>query len=136
MLRAINRLELVTLVVANKKIDIGQSNFIEYKVVEQGANEADNYIVELCQKGDLVITVDIPLADRVISKEAHAIDYRGELYSVENIKQFLAMRNLSPHQITNLIFDVAISFKGKADFRRTSRRLIVLASLRGYTKKI
>ena len=94
VLRAINRLELATLVVANKKIDIGQSNFIEYKVVEQGADEADNYIVELCQKGDLVITADIPLADRVISKEAHAIDHRGELYSVENIKQFLAMRNL------------------------------------------
>ena len=32
--------------------------------------------------------------------------------------------NLLPHQVTNLNFDVAISFKGKADFRRTSRRLI------------
>ena len=44
--------------------------------------------------GDLVITADIPLADRIISKDAHAIDHRGELYSVDNIKQYLAMRNL------------------------------------------
>jgi uncharacterized protein YaiI (UPF0178 family) len=43
---------------------------------------------------DLVITADIPLADRVISKNAHAIDHRGELYSKDNIKQYLAMRNL------------------------------------------
>ena len=42
----------------------------------------------------MVITADIPLADRVISKQAHAIDHRGELYTVDNIKQYLAMRNL------------------------------------------
>ncbi len=63
-------------------------------VVELGADEADNHIVELAQEGDLVITADIPLADRVVSKKAHAIDHRGELYSEENIKQYLAMRNL------------------------------------------
>ena len=51
-------------------------------------------IVELVKEGDLVITADIPLADRVISKNAHAIDHRGELYSVDNIKQYLAFRNL------------------------------------------
>ena len=48
----------------------------------------------MLEEGDLVITADIPLADRVIEKNAHAIDHRGELYSVDNIKQYLAMRNL------------------------------------------
>jgi len=48
----------------------------------------------MVEEGDLVITADIPLADRVIAKNAHAIDHRGELYSVDNIKQYLAMRNL------------------------------------------
>ena len=88
MLKAINRLELPAIVIANKKINIGKSKYIEYKVVEQGADEADNHIVQLCQKGDLVITADISLADRVISKQAHAIDHRGELYTVDNIKQY------------------------------------------------
>ncbi len=73
---------------------MGKSKHIEYVIVEQGADEADHHIVELCEKGDLVITADIPLADRIISKDAHAIDHRGELYSVDNIKQYLAMRNL------------------------------------------
>ncbi|UFH60361.1 YaiI/YqxD family protein [Sulfurovum mangrovi] len=94
VLRSIERLNLPTKVVANKKIHIGASRHIEYIIVEQGADEADHRIVELCEAGDLVITADIPLADRIISKKAHAIDHRGELYTVENIKQYLAMRNL------------------------------------------
>jgi len=94
VLKAIMRLDIPTKVVANKKINIGKSKHIEYIVVDQGADEADHHIVELAKEGDLVITADIPLADRIISKNAHAIDHRGELYSVENIKQYLAMRNL------------------------------------------
>jgi len=94
LLRSIERLSLQTTVISNKKITIGHSKYIEYIIVSQGADEADHHIVELCKKGDLVITADIPLADRIISKNAHAIDHRGELYSIDNIKQYLAMRNL------------------------------------------
>lgn len=94
VLRSIERLKIKTKVIANKKINIGRSEYIEYIIVDQGADEADHYIVERCCSGDLVITADIPLADRIISKRAHAIDHRGELYTVENIKQYLAMRNL------------------------------------------
>jgi len=94
VLRAINRLSIQTYVIANKKIVVGASEFIKDIVVDQGADEADHKIVEMVEAGDLVITADIPLADRVISKNAHAIDHRGELYSVDNIKQYLAMRNL------------------------------------------
>jgi len=94
VLRSIKRLSISTKVVANKKINIGKSQHIEYIIVEQGADEADHHIVQLCKEGDLVITADIPLANRIILKNAHAIDHRGELYSVDNIKQYLAMRNL------------------------------------------
>ena len=94
LFRSIERLGLETYVVANKKINIGKSRHITYMIVDAGADEADHKIVEMVEEGDLVITADIPLADRVISKNAHAIDHRGELYSVDNIKQYLAMRNL------------------------------------------
>lgn len=94
ILRAIERLGLETFVIANKKIDIGSSKYVRYIIVDQGADEADDKIVEMLEEDDLVITADIPLADRVITKKAHAIDHRGELYSTENIKQYLAMRNL------------------------------------------
>jgi len=94
IIKQINRLHVETIVMANKKINIGKSEFVKYVVVDAGADEADDKIVEALDVGDLVITADIPLADRVISKDAHAIDHRGELYSVDNIKQYLAMRNL------------------------------------------
>lgn len=94
VLRAINRLALPTVVVANKRINIGDSEHIVYMIVDAGADVADHKIVELVHAGDLVITADIPLADRVIAQKAHAIDHRGELYSVDNIKQYLAMRDL------------------------------------------
>ena len=94
ILKPIERLKIKTYVIANKKINIGKSHHIEYMIVDAGADEADHQIVEMVEVGDLVITADIPLADRIISKNAHAIDHRGELYSVDNIKQYLAIRNL------------------------------------------
>ncbi|MFY9085551.1 YaiI/YqxD family protein [Aliarcobacter cryaerophilus] len=94
LLRSIERLKIKTYVIANKKINIGESCQVEYIIVDTLADEADNKIVEMLEEGDLVITADIPLADRVIEKNAHAIDHRGELYSIDNIKQYLAMRNL------------------------------------------
>lgn len=94
LLRAIERLKLETIVISNKRISIGKSNHITYDIVELGIDEADHHIVEMVQEGDLVITADIPLADRIVTKKAHAIDHRGELYSADNIKHYLAMRNL------------------------------------------
>ncbi len=92
--KQIERLKLETFVVSNKPIKVGNSRHIHYLIVQAGADEADKKIVEMVEKNDLVITADIPLADHVISQSAHAIDHRGELYTKENIKQYLAIRNL------------------------------------------
>jgi uncharacterized protein YaiI (UPF0178 family) len=92
--RAIEKYKIQTMVISNKKVTISLLPTIKYIVVDAGADEADNHIVELLEKNDLVITADIPLADRIISKNGHAIDHRGELYTTENVKQYLAMRDL------------------------------------------
>jgi uncharacterized protein YaiI (UPF0178 family) len=94
LIKAINRIQLETVVVSNKHVNIGKSRLITYQYVAAGLDEADNHIVECIQAGDIVITADIPLADRAITKKAHAIDHRGKLFTTENIKQHLAMRNL------------------------------------------
>ena len=60
----------------------------------RGFDVADNHIIAMVQQGDLVITADIPLADRVVEKGGYAIDPRGELYTETNIKHRLAMPNL------------------------------------------
>ena len=94
LIRAIDKLQIETYVIANKKISIGISKKVHYIIVDAGADEADNHIVDMLDENDLVITADIPLADRTISKNAHAIDHRGETYTKDNIKHYLAMRNL------------------------------------------
>ena len=94
LLRSIERRKIPTRVIANKRIHIGNSPHIETIIVDQGADRADDHIVELLQPEDLVITADIPLADRVISAAAHVIDHRGERYSPDNIKERLAIRDL------------------------------------------
>jgi uncharacterized protein len=90
----IERLELSTFVISNKCINIGESKNINYIIVDAGADEADDRIVEMVKEGDLVITADIPLADRILTKKAHAIDQRGGIFTEDNIKEYLAMRNL------------------------------------------
>ncbi|MGB3752095.1 MAG: YaiI/YqxD family protein [Arcobacteraceae bacterium] len=94
LLRAIEKNAIETFIVSTKKVSIGDSSLLHYIIVNAGADEADNHIVKMAEEDDLIITADIPLADRIISKNAHAIDHRGELYTKENIKNYLAMRDL------------------------------------------
>lgn len=94
LLRTIERLQLQTFVISNKRISIGESKYVTYIIVDAGADEADNKIIEMIEQDDLVITADIPLADRVVTNKANAIDHRGELFDADNIKHYLAMRNL------------------------------------------
>ena len=75
LFRAINRESLLTIVVSNKQINIGNSEYISYDITDLGPDEADNRIVEMVKEGDLVITSDIPLADRIIAKKAFVINH-------------------------------------------------------------
>ncbi len=92
--RAINRLSIESIVVSNRGVFIGKSSHIRYIIVASGPDEADNKIVEMVESRELVITSDIPLADRVISKGATALNYSGIFFEEDNIKSLLAVRNL------------------------------------------
>jgi uncharacterized protein YaiI (UPF0178 family) len=79
--------------VANQRVQVPRSDFINIMQIEQGPDVADDEIAARCNRGDLVITADIPLAARVVEKGALALDPRGKLYDAENIRQVLTMRN-------------------------------------------
>ena len=93
LFKAANRHQIELLVVANNAIYIPRSQFIKFVQVELGPDIADDYIAGQVKENDLVITADIPLADRVISNNAFALNPRGELYTKANIKQVLSIRN-------------------------------------------
>ncbi len=90
---AIRREVKITLV-ANQYLTVPASPLINFIKVSSGFDVADNEIVKLCQAEDLVITADIPLADKVVEKGATGLNPRGELYTEDNIKGILSMRNL------------------------------------------
>ncbi|MFC1669914.1 YaiI/YqxD family protein [Spirochaetota bacterium] len=94
LVRASARLNLPIIFIANEPVKLPASEHIKSIIVNAGPDIADDKIVELVADGDLVISEDIPLADRVIYKEAFVISTRGELYTKENIKQRLATRDL------------------------------------------
>ncbi|MCZ2722233.1 YaiI/YqxD family protein [Marinomonas sp. 15G1-11] len=93
LFRAAERVKIECILVANQLIAIPPSQWVSRQQVSQGFDEADNYIVDHVEEHDLVITADIPLAADVIEKKAIAINPRGEIYTKENIKQRLAMRD-------------------------------------------
>lgn len=93
LFRAAERRQVAVALIANQTIRHPPSQWIRAVQVLKGFDVADNHIVASSNAGDLVITADIPLAAAVIEKGAHALNPRGELYSRENIRQLLDMRN-------------------------------------------
>ncbi len=93
LFRAAERTKTPITLVANQYMKIPQSPLISFIKVGSGADVADNEIVKQLQAGDLVITADIPLAAQVVDKKAHGLNPRGELYTEENIRERLGMRD-------------------------------------------
>lgn len=93
LFRAAQRAQITTTLVANQGLSTPNSPYLKTIQVASGFDVADNYIVQQCEAGDLVITADISLAAEVVDKGATAINPRGEKYTPENIRQRLAMRD-------------------------------------------
>lgn len=93
LFRAAERAHVQVTLVANQQMRIPASPYVRFVQVAAGLDVADKRIVELLAAQDLVITADIPLAAAVIDKGAHALNPRGELYSKDNIRERLSMRN-------------------------------------------
>ena len=94
LFRCAERKKLQVTLVANQPMNTPRSSYINSIQVAQGFDVADNEIVQRLNVGDLVITGDIPLADEVITKGGIALNPRGELYTTDNIKARLNMRDL------------------------------------------
>ncbi len=91
--RAAERTQIPVTLVANQSLEIPASHHINFLQVSQGFDVADNEIVKRMTSGDLVITSDIPLAADFIEKGGTALSPRGELYTANNIRARLNMRD-------------------------------------------
>lgn len=93
LFRAADRARVQLTLVANQWLRVPASRHIRAIQVQGGFDVADSAIVDRVQPGDLVVTQDIPLAARVIEKNAVALNPRGERYTADNIAERLSIRN-------------------------------------------
>ncbi|PCJ48168.1 MAG: hypothetical protein COA74_09895 [Gammaproteobacteria bacterium] len=93
LFKAAGRTKILLTLIANQYIQTPPSPFINSLQVTSGFDVADDEIVKRCNEGDLVITSDIPLAYEIIEKQGIALSPRGELFTTENIKARLNIRD-------------------------------------------
>ena len=129
LFRAAIRAQIPTTLVANQFLRTPPSAFIKTMQVGSGFDVADKQIVvEMCS-GDLVITADIPLAAQVVEKGGYALNPRGELYTIANIRERLAMRNLMEELRSN-----GVDISGPSTFNQSDRQAFAAALDRLITK--
>jgi hypothetical protein len=90
-----SRYGLKVFVVANSRMNVPRHPLIELKVVSGLFDAADDWIVDEATPEDIAITSDIPLAARVLAKDARALDPKGRVFSPDSIGDALASREFS-----------------------------------------
>jgi uncharacterized protein len=88
------RHDLAITYVSNSHMRLPLGEKVKRVVVGGRADEADDWIVEQAETGDIVITADVPLAARAHKKGAQVINHNGKVFSEDSIGMALAMRNL------------------------------------------
>jgi uncharacterized protein YaiI (UPF0178 family) len=92
--RVASRYCLDVTLVANSWMRVPNEQWIELKVVEDGIDAADDWIVAHVQPHDIVVTADIPLASRCLKKGAHVMGTTGKPFTENNIGGAVATRDL------------------------------------------
>lgn len=92
--RVATRLEIPVVLVCNGGIRPSSNPLISLQVVAEGPDVADQWIAERCSKGDVVITSDLPLADRCVKAGSHVLQHDGQVLTEANIGGRLATRDL------------------------------------------
>jgi uncharacterized protein YaiI (UPF0178 family) len=87
------RRHIKALFVANRPMPGISGEWAEMIVCETKPGAADDRIVELSRPGDMVITRDIPLVSRLVDKEVSVVDDRGRVYTKDNVREYLSLRN-------------------------------------------
>ncbi len=130
--KSIERFPIDIILVANQIIQIPRNKHISLLQVSRGFDEADNEIVRLINSGDLLVTSDIPLASDAIARGAIVINSRGKIYTQENIRQELAVRDLLSHLRDNQQIKggaPAYSNIDKSNFANALDRILAKSSL-------
>ncbi|MBO9456128.1 YaiI/YqxD family protein [Paracoccus sp. R12_1] len=92
--RVATRLQVPMVLVCNGGLRPSPNPLVSLRIVAEGPDEADKWIAEACGPGDVVVTADLPLADRCLKAGAQVLQHDGEVLSAANIGPRLATRDL------------------------------------------
>lgn len=95
--RVAGRYGLPVFVVCNSWIRTPADPRITLVVVEEGPDVADDWIAARAEAGDIVVTADIPLAQRALSAGSQAVHPAGRPFTSDNIGGALASRAIGEH---------------------------------------
>ena len=71
------------------------SDYSEVKIIGAGADAVDFALLNLCQKGDVVVTQDYGVAAMILGKGAYGIHQSGRWYTNQNIDELLMQRHIA-----------------------------------------
>jgi uncharacterized protein YaiI (UPF0178 family) len=117
ILRAAKRTGVKAIFAANRPIPGTEAEGVTMELCSSEPGAADDRIVELSEKGDLVITRDVPLAARLVDKESAVMDDRGRVFTRENIRAFLSLRDFQVGLAESGAEIVRIPNYGKKDLK-------------------
>lgn len=93
--RVASRHGIKVAMVSNGGIRPSPNPLIESVFVAEGADEADKWIADRAGPGDVVVTADMPLAAKCVAAGAKVLKPNGEALTEANVREALAMRDLS-----------------------------------------
>ncbi|MCO5157298.1 MAG: YaiI/YqxD family protein [Aquamicrobium sp.] len=125
---------LIVTFVSNGGLRPSRDAMVRHVVVPQGADAADDWIVENARANDIAVTADVPLAARLVEKGVHVLGPTGRPFTPETIGMAVAMRDLKQHlRETGEIkgYNPGFSPRDRSAFLsaldQTARRALVLA---------
>jgi uncharacterized protein YaiI (UPF0178 family) len=117
ILRTATRLGLRAIFAANRPIPGVAGDGVEMELCPPGEGAADDRLTELAAPGDLALTRDIPLASRLVERGLMVMDDRGRVYTGENIRERLSLRNFTVSLAENGMGALRIPTYGKRELK-------------------
>jgi len=114
VLRRAKKIDARVIFAANRQIE---ADGAQMEICPTKENAADDRIVELAEKGDLVVTRDIPLAKRLVEKNVTVLDDRGRVFNKNNINELLSLRNFKVGLADNGLEIERIANYGKKELK-------------------
>ena len=99
------------------------SSNAQMEICPPGEGSSDDRIVVLSKAGDLVVTRDLPLAERLVNAGITVLDDRGRVFTEENIRQLRSLRDFSVNLAESGLGTERIASYGKKELDAFAKSL-------------